>query len=90
MVLIMEALRYRTFGHTWVRQRDRRNQGVGAQFMCSWGRYGSRLTHGRKGTWAQEARLLVLPVSLDALYLTLISTQYTDCLAVPMGAKQEL
>lgn len=43
-------------------------------------------TDDRKGAWAQEARILVLPVSLDPLYLTL-STQYTDCLAVPVGAK---
>lgn len=47
-------------------------------------------TNGRKGAWAQEARLLVLPVSQDPHYLTLISTQYTDYLAVPVGAKREL
>lgn len=46
-------------------------------------------TDGRKDAWAQGDRLLVLPVSLDPFYLTL-TTQYTDCLAVPVGAKREL
>lgn len=65
--------------------RDRRNQGVGAQSMFSWGRCGMRLYRWQEGSLGTGSQAPLLPVGLEPFYLTLISTQYIDwlCLREP-------
>lgn len=46
-----------------------------------------RLYPWQEGSLGTGSQAPVLPVGLDPFYLTLISTQYIDCLAVPVGAK---
>lgn len=80
-----------TFGHIWVRQRDRRNQDIGIQACAAGEGMGPVSTDARKRAWARQARLLVLPVGLGSFYLVPLSTlKILDCQAVPVGAKREL
>lgn len=80
-----------TLDHTWVRQRDRRNQDIGIQACAAREGMGPGSTDARKGAWAQQARLLMLPVGLGSFNLVPLSTlKILDRRAVSVGAKREL